>query len=189
MEEIRSFIAIEIPQPLKARMEDLQKELKRTEADVKWVRPEGIHLTLKFLGSISREDIKRLSLAIAPVVSAWNPFKLRIQGLGCFPVSRNPRVLWVGIDQGGAEASALQKAIEHKAAEIGFAPEVRPFKPHLTLGRVRSPKGRLALSQAIESHKDVDLGTFQAQEVFLFRSELKPTGAVYTKLHTFCMER
>ncbi len=187
MEGIRSFIAIEVPQPLLARMGELQRELRRMEAGVNWVRPEGIHLTLKFLGSISAAELEKIAQAIAPVVAAWNPFELRIHGLGCFPSSRNPRVIWVGIDRGGGEASSLQKVIEDKAAEVGFPPEGRPFKPHLTLGRVRTPIGRSSLIQVMEKHKDVEIGTFPAHEVYLFKSELKPSGAVYTKLQTFPM--
>jgi 2'-5' RNA ligase len=187
MEGIRSFIAIEVPQPLLARMGELQRELTRMEAGVNWVRSEGMHLTLKFLGSISAEEVEKIARAIAPVVAAWNPFELSIHGLGCFPSSRNPRVIWVGIDRGGGEASSLQKVIEDKATEVGFPPEGRPFKPHLTLGRVRTPIGRSAFIQVMEKHKDVEIGSFQAREVYLFKSELKPSGAVYTKLQTFPM--
>jgi len=189
MEGIRSFIAIEVPQSLLARMGELQRELRRMEAGVNWVRPEGMHLTLKFLGSISAEEVEKIARAIAPVVAAWNPFELSIHGLGCFPSSRNPRVIWVGIDRGGEEASSLQKVIEDKAAEVGFPPEGRPFKPHLTLGRVRTPIGRSAFIQVMEKHKDVEIGSFQAREVYLFKSELKASGAVYTKLQTFPMEK
>ena len=187
MEGIRSFIAIEVPQPLLARMGELQRELRRMEAGVNCVRPEGMHLTLKFLGSIRAEEVEKIARAIAPVVAAWNPFELSIHGLGCFPSSRNPRVIWVGIDRGGGEASSLQKVIEDKAAEVGFPPEGRPFKPHLTLGRVRAPIGRSAFIQVMEKHKDVEIGGFLARDVYLFKSELKPSGAVYTKLQTFPM--
>ncbi|MBI5969434.1 MAG: RNA 2',3'-cyclic phosphodiesterase [Deltaproteobacteria bacterium] len=187
MERIRSFIAIEVPQTLQARMGELQRELKRTEADVKWVRPEGIHLTLKFLGSISLEDIEKLTLAITPVVVAWVPFEMKIFSLGCFPSSRNPRVLWLGVDRGGPEVLSLQKAIENKAAEVGFLSETKPFKPHLTLGRVRSAKGMNPLIQAMEKHKDAEIGSFRVKEVHLFQSELKPSGAVHTKLRAFLM--
>lgn len=187
MERIRSFIAIEVPQTLQAGMGELQRELKRTEADVKWVRPEGIHLTLKFLGSISLEDVEKLTSAITPVVAAWVPFELRIFSLGCFPSSRNPRVLWLGVDRGGAEVLSLQEAIENKAAEVGFLSETKPFKPHLTLGRVRSAKGMNPLIQAMEKHKDAEIGSFRVKEVHLFQSELKPSGAVHTKLRAFLM--
>ncbi len=187
MEEIRSFIAIEVPAPLRAKMEELQRGLKRAEADVRWVRPEGIHLTLKFLGSVSREELEKLGLALGPVISSWAPFELRIHGLGCFPSSRNPRIVWVGIEKGSAEASSLQKAIESQATEVGFPPEPRAFKAHLTLGRVRSSKGKGSLTQAVENHRGAEIGTFWANEVHLVKSELQPSGAIYTKLRTFPM--
>ena len=187
MEGIRSFIAVEVPQSLRAKLEEVQRELKRADADVRWVRPESIHLTLKFLGSVTGEELEKLAGGIAPIISSWVPFEVRLHGLGCFPSSRNPRVVWVGMEQGSAEASSLQKAVENRAAEVGFAPETRPFKPHLTLGRVRSSRGKVSLAQAVENHRDVEIGGFWVDEVYLFKSELKPSGAVYTKLHTFPM--
>ncbi len=188
MEGIRSFIAIEIPQPFQVAIGDLQNTLRRTEAEVKWVRPEGIHLTLKFLGSIREEDLERISQAISPLVREWEPFELRIRGLGCFPSSRNPRVIWIGIDQGGKEVSALERVVEDTMALLNFAPESRTFTPHLTLGRVRSSKERSSLIRAMESRKDSEVGTFRAKEVHLFRSELRPSGAVHTKLRTYPMK-
>jgi len=188
MEEIRSFIAVEVPQLLRARMAELQKELQSTAADVKWARPESVHLTLKFLGYLPAEDLEKISSAIEPSISVWEPFELWIHGLGCFPSTRNPRVLWVGIDRGGKEVSELQKEVEKKVADAGFPPEDRPFTPHLTLGRVRSSRGKGPLIRAIESHKDWEVGTFKASEVDLFKSELRPSGAIYTKLRTFRMK-
>jgi 2'-5' RNA ligase len=187
MDDIRSFIAIEVPQALKSRMDELQQELRRAEADVKWVRPEGIHLTLKFLGSIRQEDVERISQSISPAIAGWKPFEVRVQGMGCFPNPRNPRVVWLGMDRGKEILTALQQAVEKKMAELSFPPEGRPFSPHLTLGRVRSSRGKRELAQAIEKHRGAEVGTFQAREVFLFRSELRPSGAVYTKLREFPM--
>ncbi len=187
MDEIRAFIAIEIPQALKSSIEELQREIRRTDADVKWVRPEGIHLTLKFLGSIPQEDVKRISRALIPVISAWEPFEVRIHGMGGFPSTRNPRIVWVGLDRGKGEVHSLQQAIERQLAELSFPPEDRPFSPHLTLGRVRSSRGKSALGQVLEKHKEMEVGNFPASEVFLFQSELKPSGAVYTKLQNFRM--
>ena len=187
MEKIRSFIAIDVPSLVLAQIGQLQEELRHTKADVKWVRPESIHLTLKFLGTVPEEVLEKISLAISPVISSWELFDLRIHGLGCFPSSRNPRVLWLGIDRGTEQISPLQEAIEKKAVEVSFPPEPRSFTPHLTIGRVRSFKGKGALTQAIETHKNVEIGAFQAKEVFLIRSELTPLGAIYTKLKTFPM--
>ena len=187
MEGIRSFIAVEVPQSLRAKLEEVQRELKRADADVRWMRSESIHLTLKFLGSVSGEELEKLAGGIAPIISSWAPFGVRLHGLGCFPSSRNPRIVWVGMEQGSAEAVSLQKAVENRAAEVGFPPETRPFKPHLTLGRVRSSRGKGSLVQAVENHRDVEIGSFRVNEVYLFKSELKPSGAVYTKLQTFPM--
>jgi 2'-5' RNA ligase len=189
MDDIRSFIAIEIPSPLKARMEEIQRQLRRTDADVKWVRPEAIHLTLKFLGSIRQEDVERISQALAPVLADGESFEVRVLGMGCFPNPRNPRVVWLGVDRGKDALASLQRAIEQKMAGLSFPPEARPFSPHLTLGRVRSPRGRAGLAQALEKHQGVEIGTFQAQEVILFRSELRPSGAVYTKLGEFPLQK
>ncbi len=189
MEGIRSFIAIEIPDLLRAKMAEIQREVKRTGADVKWVRPEGIHLTLKFLGSIQPEEVEKIARTTAPIVANWVPFTLRVHGLGCFPSPRNPRVIWMGIDRGVESVLSLQQAIENGAAAEGFPPEDRPFKAHLTIGRVRSPKGRSTLIESLARYGDAEIGTFAASEVCLFKSELKPSGAVYTKLRIFAMQK
>ena len=151
------------------------------------MRPEGIHLTLKFLGSIRQEDVERISQAIAPIVSLWEPFEIRLHGMGGFPSNRNPRVIWVGLDRGKGELHSLQQAIERELAGLSFPPEGRAFSPHLTVGRVRSSRGKSALVELMEKYREVEIGNFLAGEVFLFRSELKPSGAVYTKLKHFPM--
>ena len=187
METIRSFIAIEMAQTIRVRLGDLLRDLKRTEADCKWVRPEGIHLTLKFLGEVSSALLEKIGAAVEPAVAVRPSFAMRIRGLGTFPSGRNPRVIWAGIDQGADDLCELQKAVEEKTAELGFPPEGRPFSPHLTLGRLRSPRGRDALLRTLTEKKDLEIGVFQAATVILFKSELKPSGAVYTKLRIFPM--
>lgn len=187
MEGIRSFIAIEVPRLLQVQLGELQKEIKQAEADVRWMPPGNIHLTLKFLGLVNNEFLEKITAILGPLIAGWKPFALRIRGLGCFPSIRNPRVLWVGIDQGKEEITSLQGAIEERAAEAALAKETRPFQPHLTLGRIQSPRRRGPFAQAVENLKEAEVGTFQAREVFLFKSELRPSGAVYTKLKTFPM--
>jgi 2'-5' RNA ligase len=187
MEGIRSFIAIEVPLPLQARIGELQQEMKRLDTDVKWVRPGGVHLTLRFLGTVPKEILEEIALAISPLISLKKPFDLRICGLGCFPSSRNPRVIWLGIDRGSEQVSCLQETIEKKMVGIVLPSERRPFRPHLTIGRIRSLRGKGALAQAIEMDQHVEIGAFQAKEIILFQSELSPTGAVYTKLNIFPM--
>ncbi len=188
MEKIRSFIAIEIPEVLRQKIGEFLRELRSSGADVKWVRPEGIHFTLKFLGAADREALETLSLALRPVVKEFAPFELKAQGVGCFPSLRNPRVVWAGLIEETGAASRLQREIETITAGLGFASEERPFKPHLTLGRVRSPKGRNSLTQMIEGNSNLGLGSFRVEQVILFRSELRPEGAVYTKQQEFHLQ-
>lgn len=185
MEGIRSFIAIEVPEALQARTGELQQEFKKFEPDIKWVRPGNIHLTLKFLGTVAQELLEKVSLAVSPAVQQAEPFDLRLHGLGGFPSSRNPRVIWVGIDQGREPISSLQKAIEEKTEALSFPSEGRPFKPHLTIGRVRSLKSRGEFARAIEERQGAEIGICRAKAVMLFQSKLTPAGAIYTKLKTF----
>ncbi len=187
MDKIRSFIAVDIPPSLRAKFGALQDELRRTRADVKWTRPEGIHLTLKFLGPVSPEDLEKISSAVAPAILGWKTFRLGIHGAGSFPSDRNPRVVWIGIREGLDEVTRMQKVVDDRAAEAGFPPESRSFTPHLTLGRVKSPKGKTDLIAAVERNRGIDFGDFEVREVCLFRSDLRPTGAVYTKLKIFPM--
>lgn len=188
MEGVRSFIAIEIPPSLRNLLENLQRDLKKADGDVRWVRPEGIHLTLKFLGSIEKGEVEKISRALESIATAWRPFELNFHGLGCFPGFRSPRVIWVGLNQGVGSITSLQHAIEESLAKEGFAREDRAFTPHLTIGRVRSQKGKEPLLRAIEMKKDVALGGFWTREITFFRSELHPKGAIYTKMGIFPMK-
>lgn len=185
MEAIRSFVAIEIPEALGQNLENFLRELRNTGADVKWVRPEGVHLTLKFLGAVEQDLLARVSLSLGPVVEKFAPFKLKVQGTGFFPSFRKPRVVWAGLSDEEGAISRLQREIEGITASLGFPSEDRPFKPHLTLGRVRSPKGKNLLTQKIEGNANLELGSFLVERVVLFRSDLRPGGAVYTRLQEF----
>ena len=179
---MRTFFAIELPADLRGEIARVQAELKRAGADVRWVRPEGVHLTLKFLGEIDPARAEPLADGAARVLAKASPAGLGVSGAGVFPDRRQPRVVWLGLG-GDLDALALaQKAVEGAAAEFGFAPEKRPFRPHLTLGRVKSGRGRAALLAALEKIEPRPV-EFTAREVVLFKSDLKPTGAVYTALH------
>jgi RNA 2',3'-cyclic 3'-phosphodiesterase len=185
MEEIRSFIAVEIPEVLRQKLREFLRDLKTTGADVKWVRPEGIHLTLKFLGPVRQDVLEKITSSLRPVAEKFFPFEMRAERCGCFPSLRNPRVVWAGLTDREGALLRLHREIEAAAAELGLSPEDRPFQPHLTLGRVRSPKGKIPLAQKIEGNARLDLGSFPVERVILFRSDLRPEGAVYTKLQEF----
>jgi len=182
-ELIRTFIAIEIPDGIKAAMADVQGALRKTGADVGWTRPEGVHLTLKFLGPVEAKLIPKLSAALETAIKDEAPLAIEVKGTGVFPNARAPRVVWLGLG-GDIDAMAeLAKKVDAACEELGFKPEGRPFKPHLTLGRVKSSKGSKALMDALKSFEKVELGGFKTESVSIMKSELKPSGAVYTQLH------
>jgi len=189
IETVRSFIAVEIPDAVRQKLREFLRELRDTGADVKWVRPEGMHLTLKFLGAVERDLLEKVSLSLGPVVEKFDPFVLKAEGAGCFPSLRNPRVVWAGLTDPEGAVVKLQREIETTTAGLGFPSEERSFKPHLTLGRVRSPKGKNSLTQTVERQINLGFGSFRVERVILFRSDLRPEGAVYTRLKEFYLKQ
>jgi len=167
---------------VREEIERLQAGLKTARADVKWVRPTGVHLTIKFLGDVEENTIPALAAAASEAIAGNRALPLRIAGTGVFPSPSRPRVVWLGLGGDLAGLERLRRDVETVAAGFGFAPENRPFKPHLTLGRVRSERGRTELLAGLEK---LDPGPveFTAGEVILFKSDLRPSGAVYTALH------
>ncbi len=177
---MRSFIAIELPDAIRAALADLQQELKECGADVRWVDPANIHLTLKFFGSIKEETAEEIIRLMQRTCHNHEPFNLEIKGLGMFPGSRSPRVLWVGIDSNGALAD-LHKELENKMSSLGFESDKRKFTPHLTLGRFRSLKGKECLLEKIRLREKDSLGPMHVESLSLLKSELNTAGARYTK--------
>ncbi len=181
---IRSFIAVELP-------EDIKKELKRVQTElaldrysfVKSVSPEGIHLTLKFLGGVPSSKIKDIVAVMEQASQGVEPFDLEIREVGAFPNFHRPRVVWVGLKGDVERLVAWQQRLDDGLVPLGFAKENRPFTPHLTLARVRetcSPADRQKLGEAVaNSQVQVDY-KFTVNALSLMRSQLLPTGAVYT---------
>ena len=134
---IRSFLAIELPKPVLKKIEEVQGDLRSTHADVRWVNPEKIHLTLKFFGNIEDSRIDPIFKSIEEPIRNTLPFSLKVRGVGAFPHLKNPRVIWMGLVDGREVLIAFQKQIETQLEKIGFQPEDRPFNPHLTLGRMK----------------------------------------------------
>jgi len=185
-EEIRSFIAIELPEEAKEGLARLRKELERDEHKfVKWVAPGGIHLTLKFLGNIPSKRVAEITEAIQEAAQGISPFHLEISGLGAFPNLRQVRVFWVGIGGEVDKLSQLQQNIDSALAALGFAKEERSFMPHLTLARIRegaSPPERRSFGELVGSTIFEDKYHIEVEAISLMRSQLKPTGAIYTCL-------
>jgi len=189
---IRAFIALELPESLRAGLGQVQEKLRPSGRDVKWVRPEGIHLTLKFLGNVEESQIEEIARLMAQAASGCPRLTLLAKGAGAFPGLTRPRVVWIGLTGDCiVPLKALAKRLEDALIPLGFEPEGRPFSPHLTLGRAKGmptrggPGGKSQkLSEAILGLSGVEVGEFEAAELVLYRSELKPGGAVYTKLRS-----
>jgi 2'-5' RNA ligase len=186
---IRSFLAIELPEPILRKIEEVEADLKAAHADVRWVNPEKIHLTLKFFGNIEGSRIDSIFKSIEEPVRGTQPFSLKVQGVGAFPSMKSPRVIWMGLVNGSQILTSLQKEIEAQLEKIGFQPEDRPFRPHLTLGRVKSSLGKSDLVGRMEKHKEGEFGDFEVERVILFKSDLKPSGPIYTTLRELRLGR
>ena len=185
-EQIRSFVAIELPEEAKKGLASLRRELERDEHRfVKWVDPGGIHLTLKFLGNIPSKRVTETTEAMKKAAQGLSPFLLEISGLGAFPSLKQVRVVWVGVGGELDKLSTLQQNIDSALAALGFAREERSFVPHLTVARVRegastSERGRfgeLVGSATFEGKYHVEV-----EAIKLMRSQLTPAGAIYTCL-------
>ncbi|HEV8486925.1 MAG TPA: RNA 2',3'-cyclic phosphodiesterase [Blastocatellia bacterium] len=176
---IRTFICIEIPETVKERIADLQRELKQIDAQVSWVKPANIHLTLKFLGPVAPSRMAGVRHAVERAAGSCSPFEVEVSRTGCFPSPRNPKVLWVGLSNIPNQLQQLHQAMEDELARAGFARETKRFSPHLTIARVRSPRGAPAVAERLIA-STFPGQTFSATEVIVMRSDLNPSGSVYT---------
>jgi 2'-5' RNA ligase len=182
MADIRSFICIEIPEEILFRLKNVQDRLKPHSRGVRWVRSEGIHLTLKFLGDVAERRLPDIARAVQLAVQNIKPFDISLNGFGAFPDFRRPRIFWVGIQENAGILVRLQRRIEEELEKEGFPAEKRPFTPHLTLGRVKSHDNIGAVSRIL-SAENIGVTEFRAREVVIKKSELQPSGALYTSLY------
>ena len=178
-ERIRSFIAVNIPPESADRLRAAQGRLQETEARVKWVDPDAFHITLKFLGGVEPERLDALWESVAAALDGRQPFTLHFSGVGTFPGPQRPRVVWAGITGGAEELTDLAAVVEEACAEHGFERERRPFRAHMTLGRVRRPESNPALAVAVAELSDADLGEVRVERTLLMKSELTRAGAIY----------
>jgi len=179
---MRLFIAIELPPEIKQGIAKVQEQLRAAGANAGWTRPEGIHLTLKFLGEVPELKGQEILQALAGATQGIGKLNLEVAGAGAFPNTKNPRVLWLGITGDVEKLGSLQAAVENAMTGLGFEREERKFSPHLTMARIKFSKPRDNWQQRIESIRDVKLGRFEADHVSLMKSELKREGAVYMEL-------
>jgi 2'-5' RNA ligase len=183
---VRTFLAIELPAAIRQSIADIQNKLKRScPFDIRWLKPESIHLTLKFFGNVSGEDIIALSRIVEQHGAAMFPLQLTVKKLGVFPSLQRARVLWIGLSGETAPLVTLHKNLEQEWADCGFAKEDRPFRPHLTIGRIKSSRLDGAPVKFMAQADDWSAGSFRADSLVLFQSDLTPQGAVYTELARF----
>ncbi len=179
----RCFIAVEISDEIREKAARLQAKLRRANADVSFPDPANMHLTIIFLGDTLTGKIEPLKKAIDDASVGIPPFDLRYQGLGFFGPPRHPRVVWAGVAVPFAEMSRLNEKLLAKVSELGFSIEKRAFRPHLTLGRIRSGRGLAGLTGAVDSLKSTVLGCSRVDRVLLMRSHLDQPKASYEVLH------
>ncbi|WP_376792355.1 RNA 2',3'-cyclic phosphodiesterase [Thermoflexus sp.] len=187
MVAVRAFIAVEMPSELQKQLAEIQERLRRELRDlpIRWVRPDSIHLTLKFLGMVPASHIDEIIAALRGLALERGPFTFVVGGIGCFPDLRRPRVIWVGVSDPSRALASFQRLVESSMQKLGYPPEDRPYQPHLTLGRI-GREATLAhyrrIAEVIERTTVEPLGEVRAVEITLMRSDLHPQGAVYTPI-------
>ncbi len=181
MAHFRLFIAFDSPPEVKSKAGDIQNQLREAHADVSWEKQEKLHCTIKFLGDTPQELVTQIVDALTEIGQAHPPFFVRYGGTGCFPGRRDPRILWLGIENPDGQLNFLYQSIDSAMASLGFKPEKREFHPHLTLGRVRSGRNQANLLKILEN-VTFESTIIAINEILLIKSELKPTGSEYTKI-------
>ncbi len=177
---MRAFIGIEVTDDVRAALTRVQRDFSGCSAKVKWVAPANVHLTMKFLGEIDDEMAGNVASAMAEAAGS-GPVGFQVHGLGQFPPRGKPRTLWAGVSDGADAVVALFTKLDAALGPLGFEKE-RRFVPHVTIGRVKSPRGADELTPVIERHAGTVFGTCPAEEMVLFRSTLTPQGAIYDVL-------
>ncbi|UCG56862.1 MAG: RNA 2',3'-cyclic phosphodiesterase [Phycisphaerales bacterium] len=188
---MRVFVAIDIDEEIRKGLSDLQGELQSKvdikKSDVKWVRPEAVHLTLKFLGEIKDTQVVDVCNVVKDIAARHQDFELNVETVGSFG-GKSARVLWVGVGQGCDELLRLQADLEEQLSLAGWPKESRKFSAHLTLCRIRNPRAGFKLAQMTENYKDFKLGSMSADSLSVYQSQLTPQGPIYTLLGNYSLQ-
>jgi 2'-5' RNA ligase len=181
---------VELSLDLRQKVVELQQQLRDTLPKINWVRPESIHLTLKFLGNVDAGMVEQVLTAMGPIQKSQDSLRLEIQGLGIFPDIRRPRILWIGCTGDIPALLNLVSRIEEALEPLGFPPEEKPYHPHLTLARIKHDNSKVG---GVLTHSGLlaqprNLGALRIDRITLFRSDLSPKGAEYTSLWTVPLE-
>lgn len=178
---MRCFVAVGMPSSVRERLAEAIEEFKKPRADVRWVPTENMHLTLKFLGATKEDIVGRITGVLSEILSSYEPFYIKISGVGCFPDMRRPKIIWAGVEE-SAGLIDLTRDVDAAMVGLGYTAEKRAFSPHLTIGRVKSGKGLPELMSAMDKLSAAGFGDIEVDKVTLMKSELRPAGAVYSSL-------
>lgn len=176
----RTFIAVALDAEVRRALEDCQARMRQAGARLRWVRPEHLHVTLRFLGEIPLAQVARATVAAREAAAAVEPFEIRLGGLGVFPNPRRPQVVWVGTREGAEALERLAAVLAAALRRHGFADDPRPFRPHVTLARVRDERHWGDVVRAIAEHRDVEIGRQRVLKIAVMESRLTPQGPSYT---------
>jgi 2'-5' RNA ligase len=180
---MRVFIAVDLPTELRKQLAELQGALQPSTDTARWVAPDSIHITLKFIGEIQEKRLEDIDSAFTGLT--WKPFTVTVRGVGFFPGNRSPRVFWAGME--APTMQNLTEEIDSRMERLGFEKEKRAFRPHITLARARDTRIDSALVTAADKYLEHEFGSFTVDRIFLFKSILKPTGAVYERIKEYLL--
>ncbi|MEP9410103.1 MAG: RNA 2',3'-cyclic phosphodiesterase [Candidatus Brocadia sp.] len=181
---VRLFVAVEITEEIRKKLAELQDELKRIDADVSWVAPENLHITLKFIGYIDEEKIEAVINIIKDSLTHIRPFDLRYVGVGTLPGGKNPRVIFADVIDTGGVLAKIHERLDNQLMALGVEHDDRKFNAHLTVGRIKTRRNVRKLIENLNSYNGCDFGSEHVTQVVLMRSDLAPEGPIYTKLHS-----
>ena len=182
---MRLFLAVDVSSQVRGSLEECVKHLRETRAPVRWVKPEAIHMTIKFLGETPEEKLKDLIAAMESVCGCIMPFPITVTGLGAYPNLRRPRIIWAGVQEASGTLQRLWNHSEDAARTLGWEKEKRGFSPHITLGRVKGSINLPRLSEVVKSLESKQWGDQEVPNLLLYSSRLKPGGAEYEVVHVF----
>ncbi len=184
---VRAFIAIELPDTIKEALGDLSQRLRPCGVRASWVKPERMHLTLRFLGEVSENDAERVGDFLEAAYRDLKPFEVTVAGVGAFPNLRRPSVVWVGVEPVRGSLARAQSVAEEAACHIGLPREKRAFRAHLTLARIKEERKADALTTLLEHERSFAGGSFSVRSVSLFGSRLTPKGPIYRHLRKIAL--
>lgn len=188
MDKVRTFVAIPIPAEIRRRLAEVENDLMPARAGVKWVSQDNFHVTLKFLGYVEPERLEAVARGVEAAVRGIGPFEVELAEVGAFPKITRPSVVWVGVKKGAQEMITLANRVDAEMAKIGFERETRPFSPHITLGRVKSPENLDRLRELIERHQAREVGSYGVEQINIMKSELRITGPIYSEISNFKLQ-